>query len=97
MGYTHFLIGQNAPVPSSLPDAIKDLEDASTVFMIRWREGEMQRAGEVSKKAMVLLDFIVNELLREKDTRNGLDTYPRFRNSRAKCQFYAGSELLAHL
>ncbi|HWW46266.1 MAG TPA: hypothetical protein VNZ94_00305 [Xanthobacteraceae bacterium] len=74
MGYNaEFLIGQNAP--SNLPDAIADLEDASIVFLDRWGKGDVQRAGDVSKKAMVLLDFIVNELLRECVERKGLGTY----------------------
>ncbi len=75
MGYTEFLIGHNAPSPSSLPDAIGTLEDASTVFLNRWRKGELQRAGDVSKEAMVVLDFIAAELLREKVKRKGLGTY----------------------
>jgi hypothetical protein len=75
MGYTEFLVGQNIPAPSSLPKAIEDLEDTSTVFMNRWRKGEFQRAGDVSKGAMVLLDFIANEFLREKVKRKGLGTY----------------------
>lgn len=75
MGFTEFLVGQNAASPSSLPDAIDDLEDASTIFVQRWQKGDMVRAGEISKRAMELLDFIANEILREKVERKGASTY----------------------
>jgi hypothetical protein len=75
MGHTEFLIRMNTASQSSLPGAIEDLEDASTLFLKRWCRSEFQRAGEVSKKAMVLLDFIVNEFLREKDRQDGIGTY----------------------
>lgn len=35
----------------------------------------MDRAGEVSQQAMILMDFISNELLREKVKRMGLGSY----------------------
>ena len=75
LGYTKFLIGQNAASPSNLPDAINDLEDASTIFLSRWDRGDHQRAGEVSANAMLLFDFASNELLREQVERKGLGTY----------------------
>lgn len=75
MGYTEFLTGQNAPMPSNLSGAIDDLEDASHTFVRRWSEQALDRAGDVSKTAMVLLDFIVNELLRHQVERRGLGTY----------------------
>lgn len=75
MGYTEFLVGQNAPIPSDLPGAIADLEDTSTIFMQRWQQRDMVRAGDVSKRAMELLDFIANELLREKVERKGASSY----------------------
>jgi hypothetical protein len=75
LGFTEFLVGQNAPIPSSLPDAIADLEDASTIFIARWQQRDMTRAGDVSKRAMELLDFIANEMLREKVERKGASSY----------------------
>jgi hypothetical protein len=75
MGHAEFLVGRNAPAPSNLPVAIEDLEDASTVFLSRWRKGDLKRAGDISEDAMVLLDFIANELLREKVRRQGAGTY----------------------
>ena len=75
MGYTEYLTGQNAPAPSSLPGAIDDLEDTSHTFVRRWSERAFARAGDISKTAMVLLDFIVNELLRQQVERKGLGTY----------------------
>jgi hypothetical protein len=83
MGYTEFLVGANASAPSSLPDAIEKLADTSTVFLDRWRRRDFQRAGKASEEAMVLFDFIVNELLRENVKRKGLGNYlnPRFARS----------------
>lgn len=75
MGYTEYLTGQNASAPSSLPGAIDDLEDTSHIFVRRWSEREFARAGDTSKQAMRLLDFIVNELLRQQVERKGLGTY----------------------
>jgi len=75
MGYTEFLVGRHGATPSNLPEAIADLEDASVVFLSRWGKGDMQRAGDVSKDAMTLLDFIVNELLRVETDRKGTCTY----------------------
>lgn len=75
MGHTEFLVGSNAPTPSNLPDSIADLEDASNIFMNRWKQRDLDRAGSVSRKAMEHLDFIVNELLREKVERKGHGTY----------------------
>lgn len=75
LGFTEFLVGINSASPSNLPDAISDLEDTSTIFHRRWTEGDYQRAGDVSKKAMALFDFITNELLREQVKRKGLGTY----------------------
>jgi hypothetical protein len=75
LGLTEFLVGQNAPNPSNLPEAIANLEDASTLFLRRWQRGDFNRAGEVSKRAMELLDFISNEFLRAKVKRKGSNTY----------------------
>lgn len=75
MGYSEYLTGQNAPAPSNLPKAIDDLEDTSHTFVRRWSEQAFGRAGDVSETAMVLLDFIVNELLRRQVERKGLGTY----------------------
>lgn len=75
MGYTEYLTGQNAPDPSNLPKAIDDFEDASHTFSRRWSEQSLARAGDISKEAMVLLDFIVNEILRLQVERKGHGTY----------------------
>lgn len=75
MGHTEFLVGSNAPKPSDLPKSIDDLEDSSTIFISRWHQRDLNRAGEVSRRAMELLDFIANELLREKVERKGHGTY----------------------
>lgn len=75
MGYTDFLIGRHGSTPSNLPEAIGNLEDTSLVFMSRWNKGDLQRAGDVSKQAMALLDFIANELLREEVYRKGASAY----------------------
>lgn len=75
MGYTEFLAGLHGATPSNLPTAIDDLEDASMVFLSRWNRGDLLRAGEVSKNAMTLFDFITNELLREMVDRKGSASY----------------------
>jgi hypothetical protein len=75
LGSIEFLVGQNTPQPSSLPQAIADLEDTSTLFVARWNSNDFNRAAQVSKTAMALLDFIVNEFLREKTGRKGNGSY----------------------
>jgi hypothetical protein len=75
MGYTEFLAGLNGATPSNLPTAIDDLEDASMIFLSRWNRGDILRAGEISKNAMTLFDFITNELLREMVERKGSGNY----------------------
>lgn len=75
MGHTAFLIGPHGSAPSNLPEAIGNLEDASLVFMSRWNKGDLQRAGDVSKQAMPLFDFIANELLRVEVDRKGSKNY----------------------
>ena len=73
MGLTEFLTG--GPPPSNLPDAIYRLEGTSRDFLYHWPDGNLERAGRVSKEAMKLFDFIANELLREKVERKGSGTY----------------------
>jgi hypothetical protein len=75
VGYTEFLVGQNAATPSNLPKAITALEDASTIFADRWAKGNFQHAGDVSNNAMTLLNFITNELLRVEVARKGAGSY----------------------
>ncbi|MBY0583395.1 MAG: hypothetical protein K2P68_10835 [Sphingomonas sp.] len=75
MGDIKFLVGQNAPASSYLPKAIDDLEDASHTFVRRWAQGSLPRAQELSDEAMVLLDFIANELLRRQVERKGLSNF----------------------
>jgi hypothetical protein len=75
VGRTEFLVGMNGATPSNLPEAIKNLEDASLVFMNRWTIEDFERAGKISEDAMTLLDFIANELLREEVARKGTGTY----------------------
>jgi hypothetical protein len=75
MGHTEFLVGLNQTSPSSLPVSIDDLQDTSTVFMQRWKSRDFGRAGDISQHAMILLDFIVSEFLRERGDRLGKKTY----------------------
>lgn len=75
MGFTEFLVGQNAESPSNLPDAIASLEDTATLFLQRWQQPDMERAGQISQRAMELLDFISNEFLRERVERKGAGVY----------------------
>src|SRR6204780_2012487 len=66
MGQTEYMMGGQTPSPSNLPESIDDLQDLSTVFMQRWAVRDLKRAGDISKRAMVLLDFIVSDILRER-------------------------------
>lgn len=75
MGHTEFLVGSGSSAPSNLPDAIRDLEEASIIFMMRWRDNDHHRAGQITQKALQLFDFISNEILREKVERLGSGTY----------------------
>ena len=70
-----FLTGQHGAAPSNLAEAIDSLDDASLLFVSSWDRGDLKRAGDVSKGAMILLDFIVNELLREEVYRKGANIY----------------------
>ena len=75
LGFTDYLAGQPSPVRSSLPKSIADLEDTSILFVQHWQRSDHGRAGRVSEQAMIHLDFVANEFLREKVERLGHGSY----------------------
>jgi len=75
MGFTEYLTGLNSPIPSNLPRSIADLEDSSVLFVRNWQRSDYGRAGKVSEQAMIHLDFVANEFLREKVQRLGQGSY----------------------
>jgi hypothetical protein len=75
MGHIEFLIDSSQSKMNSLPEEIGNLEDYSLVFTKRWRDGDYERASDVSKHALKTLDFLANEFLRLEVDRKGEGTY----------------------
>jgi len=61
-----FLIRANQP-PTSLPEALNDLSDASMLFALSWANGDIDRAARASRSAPKLFDFIISSLMRTRD------------------------------
>ncbi|MBY5657179.1 hypothetical protein [Rhizobium leguminosarum] len=66
MPNTEFLVRANLP-PISVPDALNDLRDASTLFAWAWSQGDIEQAARASKNAPKLFDFIISSLMRARD------------------------------
>lgn len=92
MGHTHFLVQSGVSQPSNLPNAISNLEDASTLFTTHWHQGNLERAGNVSSEALKIFDFLANEILRTKVERNGANIYLN-RTFRTEMQKHCGSSV----
>lgn len=67
-----FLINANGKAPRNLRDSIRKVGNASHGFRSSWKSGEYQDAFETSQEAFVELDYIQNELLRQRDTAKSL-------------------------
>jgi hypothetical protein len=77
MGNISFLTGGNSNSPHSLEESIYQLENTSVIFLDAWQRipPDTHRAARVSAEAMVLLDHIVNEILRGRDQLKASKSY----------------------
>ena len=69
MANTEFLMGGGSGGPRSVEEAIFQLEKSSIAFLAYWQRvpPDLISAGRVSIEAMMLLDHVVNEILRARD------------------------------
>lgn len=67
MGETQFLLGGGVPTAGSIYEAIEDLQNRSTIFVVAMAQGDMVRAGRVSEGVMQRFDHIVGDLMRSRD------------------------------
>lgn len=69
MGIDSFLIGGNPSSPQSVDESISQLDIMSLVFVRAWKctPKDSERADRASRKAMLHLDHIVNEIMRNRD------------------------------
>ena len=69
MGNISFLTGGIQRSPQSIGESIYQLENTSVVFLNAWRRTipDTQRAARASQEAMLHLDHIVNEIMRNRD------------------------------
>lgn len=69
MGNISFLTSGIPGSPQSVNDSIHQLENTSIIFINAWQRipKDFQRAARASQEAMVHLDHIVNEIMRNRD------------------------------
>ncbi|CAM0555855.1 hypothetical protein EHLJMEHL_00943 [Vreelandella titanicae] len=67
-----FLVNASGKAPRNLRDSIRKVSNASQGFRVSWKSGEHQDAFETSQEAFVELDYIQNELLRQRDAAKSL-------------------------
>jgi hypothetical protein len=67
-----FLVDPNGKAPRNLRDSIRKVGNASHGFRSSWKSGEHQDAFETSQEAFAELDYIQNELLRQRDAAKNL-------------------------
>ena len=65
--YTEFLVALNGKSPRNLKDSVRHVSNASAGFRASWLAGERAEALETSQEAFEHLDYIQNELLRQRD------------------------------
>ncbi|QHG70160.1 hypothetical protein [Ensifer adhaerens] len=76
MPNAEFLVRANLP-PISVPEALDDLRDASTLFAYAWSKNDIEQAARASKNAPKLFDFIISSLMRARDDlTSGATTTP---------------------
>lgn len=69
--YTEFLVDLTGKSPRNLKDSIRRLLNASAGFKLSWLSDDQQEAYETSQEALKHLDYIQNELLRQRDVLRG--------------------------
>lgn len=77
MGNISFLTGSNQSSPQSIGESIYQLENTSVIFLSAWQRTtpDFQRAARASQEAMLHLDHIVNEIMRNRDQLQADGTY----------------------
>jgi len=65
--YIEFLVDATGKAPRNLKESIRRVRDASAGFRQSWLIGDKQEAYETSQEAFEHLDYIQNELLRQRD------------------------------
>lgn len=75
--YTEFLVDLTGKSPRNLKDSIRRVLNASAGFRQSWLDGEQPEAYETSQEAFEHLDYIQNELLRQRDVhKSNTATWP---------------------
>jgi hypothetical protein len=75
--YTEFLVDLTGKSPRNLKDSIRRVLNASAGFRQSWLNGEHPEAYETSQEAFEHLDYIQNELLRQRDVhKSNAATWP---------------------
>ena len=69
--YTEFLVEVTGKSPRNLKNSIRHVLNASEGFKRSWGVGDQQEAYETSQEAFEHLDYIQNELLRQRDALKG--------------------------
>lgn len=67
--YTEFLVDFTGRTPNNLNDVIRKVQSASAGFIGSWSNGELDDAKATSDEAFGHLDYVQNELLRQRDVR----------------------------
>lgn len=75
--YINFLIAPDGKAPRNLQNSIRLVQNASAGFRQSWLAQEKPDAYETSQEAFEHLDYIQNELLRQRDAlKENADTWP---------------------
>jgi hypothetical protein len=77
VGGLSYLTGGANQSPQSVEESIFQLQNTSVVFVASWLKipKDHRRAARVSQEAMVYLDHIVNEILRQRDVLKATGSY----------------------
>ncbi|MFM5738593.1 hypothetical protein ACET6T_07635 [Aeromonas veronii] len=74
--YISFLIAPDGKVPQNLKNSIRQVVNSSAGFRQSWLKAEKAEAYETSQEAFQHLDYIQNELLRQRDAlKQNSDTW----------------------
>lgn len=74
--YIEFLVDSTGKAPRNLKESIRRVRDASAGFRQSWLIGDQQEAYETSQEAFEHLDYIQNELLRQRDVLRDHAAWP---------------------
>lgn len=75
--YMEFLVDSTGKSPRNLKESIRKVQNASAGFRLSWLNEEQPEAHETSQEAFEHLDYIQNELLRQRDVhKRNTTTWP---------------------